>query len=318
MFCGGRKFLNNQRQRTVLPVWLAAAVLLTGLAGLPAWASSFPLGEVQVLGVVKSPQKARALVRLTSQQSEVLLGKGDMINGCTVSDILPGGVELNYQGQAMRLEVTDTTGETSATLVASTDATAEVADIGETPALMPLSGGASYDQSPADKVIQADSYKQAVVAPVKSISVYKPKKVAVNERPRFLKPMKGWVSSGFGNRRRPRTNSGLQGSYFHEGVDIAAPYGTKIYASAAGKVTAFGYNPYRGRYLIIDHGGGWETRYFHLYWRFVKEGAYVEAGQLIGREGNTGRSTGPHLHFEVRKNGQAQDPALFITQLRER
>lgn len=99
---------------------------------------------------------------------------------------------------------------------------------------------------------------------------------------------------------------------FHEGLDFVAGTGTPVYASAAGIVTAAEQTPDYGRIVKINHGAGLETRYAHASQLLVKAGDRVERGQMIARVGSTGRSTGAHLHFEVRLNGAALDPRKFL------
>lgn len=139
-------------------------------------------------------------------------------------------------------------------------------------------------------------------------------------RPEFRRPMPGWISSPFGLRRRPRGNErgGWVGSRNHPGVDIAAPFGTRVQAAADGRVVESGYSYHKGNYVVLQHSGGYSTRYYHLSRRYVKSGDYVKSGQRIGTEGSTGNSTGPHLHFEIRKNDEPLDPALFIPSLKKR
>ncbi|HKW79959.1 MAG TPA: M23 family metallopeptidase [Casimicrobiaceae bacterium] len=118
----------------------------------------------------------------------------------------------------------------------------------------------------------------------------------------------GWHSSNFGWRIDPFT--GLQS--FHEGIDFPADAGTPIEAAASGKVTFADVHPAYGKMIEIDHGNGLVSRYAHCSTLLVKEGDLVVAGQRIGLVGTTGRSTGPHLHFEVRLNGVPQNPAKFL------
>jgi len=123
-------------------------------------------------------------------------------------------------------------------------------------------------------------------------------------------PLEGYayLSSSYGWRRNPVT-----GRYaMHEGVDFPAPRGTPIEAAAGGVVTEAGPESGYGNMLEIDHGDGISTRYAHASELLVKKGDVVERGQLIARVGSTGRSTGSHLHFEVRLAGQPLDPKLFI------
>ena len=112
------------------------------------------------------------------------------------------------------------------------------------------------------------------------------------------------LTSRFGLRRHP-----LYGDLrSHSGVDLAAPYGTPVYAPSAGYVGSAGWAGGYGLMIAIDHPGGMETRYGHLSKVAVAGGQYVEAGTLIGYVGSTGDSTGPHLHYEIRINGQAINP----------
>lgn len=98
----------------------------------------------------------------------------------------------------------------------------------------------------------------------------------------------------------------------HEGIDLAAPKGTKIFSAADAVVTLSRYSKSAGNFIILNHNNGYTTTFMHLNKRFVKKGSTIKRGQLIGEVGSTGYSTGAHLHYEVRKNGNAYDPASFI------
>ena len=115
-------------------------------------------------------------------------------------------------------------------------------------------------------------------------------------------------TSNFGYRIDPFTGH----QTFHEGVDFAAESGTVINAAASGKVIYADFHPAYGKSVEIDHGNGLVTRYAHGSELLVKEGDLVVRGQRIARVGTTGRSTGPHLHFEVRLNGVPQNPGRFL------
>lgn len=115
-------------------------------------------------------------------------------------------------------------------------------------------------------------------------------------------------TSGFGNRLDPFTRS----LALHSGIDFRAPYGTPVKAVAGGKVIEAGWSGGYGRMVEIDHGFGITTRYAHLSSVAVKEGDRVEKGGLIGQVGSTGRSTGPHLHYEVRIDDDAANPQRFL------
>jgi len=121
-------------------------------------------------------------------------------------------------------------------------------------------------------------------------------------------PVSGTFTSGFGSRSSP----GGVGSTNHEGIDIAVPEGTPIRAAKGGTVIMASYNGGYGNYTCIDHGSGLSTCYAHQSSFAVSAGQQVRQGQVIGYSGNTGASTGPHLHFEVRINGVAQDPMAYL------
>jgi len=117
-----------------------------------------------------------------------------------------------------------------------------------------------------------------------------------------------WSASSFGWRIDPIT--GMQA--MHEGVDFMADIGTPIFAAAGGIVVAAEYHHQYGNMVEIDHGNDFITRYAHASRTMVKVGDVVQRGRKIGEVGSTGRTTGPHLHFEVRYKGVAQNPARFL------
>ena len=121
-------------------------------------------------------------------------------------------------------------------------------------------------------------------------------------------PTRGWVTSDFGVRLDPYTSERVM----HAGLDIAGPHGKEVIAPSDGIVVFAGVDGGYGNVLVIDHGYGIKTRYGHLSAVKVKAGEKVKRGQIIAALGNTGRSTGPHLHYEVRVNGIAQNPRKFI------
>ncbi len=121
-------------------------------------------------------------------------------------------------------------------------------------------------------------------------------------------PTRGWITSGFGYRIYPFTGE----TKFHEGIDISTRIGTDVYATADGIVTETSYDITYGNNIVIDHGFGFVTRYGHLSRIDVKAGDVVKRGQKIGEVGNTGFSTGPHLHYEVRINGVPVNPENYI------
>jgi murein DD-endopeptidase MepM/ murein hydrolase activator NlpD len=129
----------------------------------------------------------------------------------------------------------------------------------------------------------------------------------LNSTPTIL-PTQGWITSYFGQRISPY----LGRLKMHEGLDVGAPYGTPIVAPADGIITFSGEKAGFGKFVQIDHGYGIETIYAHSQALYVKPGQKIKRGHLLAAVGNTGHSTGPHLHYEVRVNGIAVDPLYFI------
>jgi murein DD-endopeptidase MepM/ murein hydrolase activator NlpD len=121
-------------------------------------------------------------------------------------------------------------------------------------------------------------------------------------------PVRGWLTSRFGPRISPFTGR----RQFHAGLDIAGARGMEIVAPARGRVEFVGQKGPLGNMVAIDHGFGIRTQYGHNDKVLVKRGEMVERGQVIARLGNSGRSTGPHLHYAVQLNGKAVDPIDFI------
>ena len=122
-------------------------------------------------------------------------------------------------------------------------------------------------------------------------------------------PVEGTLEGGFGGRRNPFGGAGYE---FHSGQDIEAPWGAPVIAGASGKVSFVGWQNGYGQLVIVDHGGGLTTRYGHLSHIDVELNQTVSRAQLLGKVGSTGRSTGPHLHYEVRINDQAVDPLPYL------
>jgi murein DD-endopeptidase MepM/ murein hydrolase activator NlpD len=122
-------------------------------------------------------------------------------------------------------------------------------------------------------------------------------------------PVMGKLESGVGGRRNPFGGRGFE---YHEGQDIDAAYGTPVQVAAPGRVIIAGRQRGYGNVVYVDHGGGLSTRYGHLSQIDVSLGQTVARGQTIGLVGSTGRSTGPHLHYEVRINNQPVDPRQYL------
>ncbi|MDJ0784836.1 MAG: peptidoglycan DD-metalloendopeptidase family protein [Desulfosarcinaceae bacterium] len=123
-----------------------------------------------------------------------------------------------------------------------------------------------------------------------------------------IRPTDGWITSRFGYRQSPFTGR----RELHKGLDISNRTGTPILATADGVVRSVGKNGLYGLTLVIDHGHGLQTRYAHLNKALKKKREHVKRGDVIAQMGSSGRSTGPHLHYEVRLNGVPVNPAKYI------
>lgn len=155
------------------------------------------------------------------------------------------------------------------------------------------------DESEEDDTPQSDSDDSR---PVPTIS-------AQNIPTMFpLGKAKGRISSEFGYRNHPT----YKFRKFHYGIDIAAPAGTSIYATAGGKVIQAGWTNGYGNYIVIEHAKGYKTAYAHLSRIGVKKGQQLKKGALIGKVGKTGVATGNHLHYEVIKNGKKVNPRPYF------
>lgn len=117
------------------------------------------------------------------------------------------------------------------------------------------------------------------------------------------------VSSGYGIRMDPFTRR----ASFHSGTDFAGKTGDAIYATADGTVSETGKDSMKGNYILLKHDYGWSTMYMHLSRIEVRQGDTIEKGERIGQMGSTGRSTGPHLHYEVWQHGSSVNPALYLS-----
>lgn len=123
-------------------------------------------------------------------------------------------------------------------------------------------------------------------------------------------PHFGIITSGYGHRENPFTGENVES---HKGLDIRGRYGEIVKSTASGRVIFAGRRGGYGNCIVIDHGNGFETYYGHLSRILVKEDQKINAGDKIGKIGSTGRSTGPHLHYEIHKNGKIINPRSFLT-----
>jgi murein DD-endopeptidase MepM/ murein hydrolase activator NlpD len=158
------------------------------------------------------------------------------------------------------------------------------------------------------RISDAEHDASAIMNSVAMLSSYLEDQQAMLSSTPSRAPAKGFISSIFGMRIDPFT--GL--AQMHAGLDFSANIGARVSATADGLVIYTGMDGAYGRNIRVDHGHGLVTGYGHLSKINVKVGEQVKRGQAIGAVGNTGRSTGPHLHYEVRLNGIPQDPHRFL------
>lgn len=205
---------------------------------------------------------------------------------------------------------------------------ADLLHIGEELFILPLNG--VYHQVEAGDTLEsiAEEYKVDIPAILESEynDIVDPEALAVGQMlivPGGSKPYVAQVvyagppppgaAQGSGNFMWPASGVITQGYWSgHRAIDIGAPCGTSIYASDSGYVSSVGWMGGYGNYIILSHGNGWETLYAHLSQILVRPNTSVQRGALIGRVGTTGRSTGCHLHFEIRQYGTKRNPFGFL------
>ena len=193
----------------------------------------------------------------------------------------------------------------------STDAIlGELQGIGIRPMMPEHSAGVGGPYLPASDGPDALSIVDDANAVVEALARFKAARLAIDLAP-VHRPLEGKTrtSSAFGNRKDPFT----KGKAFHSGIDFPAPSGTTVRSAGYGKVSFVGPKSGYGKVVEVSHGAGLLTRYAHLSAFLVKEGQTVETGTPIAKVGSTGRSTGPHLHFEVRRKEQAVDPGKYLS-----
>lgn len=146
-----------------------------------------------------------------------------------------------------------------------------------------------------DKILIPGRYEILPVVPYE-------KETQIVKENEFIWPLQGRITSFFGARGHRR----------HDGIDIAVPTGTAVKASRSGKVVMAKRRGGYGKFVEIAHGGGYTTRYGHNSKLLVKQGEKVKQGEVIAKSGSTGHSTGPHLHYEIRRKNKPQDPLYYL------
>lgn len=181
---------------------------------------------------------------------------------------------------------------------------------GSTASTTPVNAGTSTAQQPSTPT-QTPAQGQSTDTSTGK-STCSPRQTAIPEGQKLPlgSPLavKAPITSGYGERVDPITGKRST----HKGVDFSVPEGTDVFTPADGKVTDVSKGRLNGNWIKISHDGSYETLYLHLSEQFVKKGEKVQAGCRIGKSGNTGRSTGPHLHYTIWHNGKAIDPKRFL------
>jgi len=165
----------------------------------------------------------------------------------------------------------------------------------------------------AQNLSQLDAEAQSQENSLRALTGYFEDRQALLASAPSIWPVRGWVTSDFGFRLDPYTSDRTQ----HQGLDIANATGTPVVAPADGTVVFSNRESGYGNVLVLDHGNGIKTRYGHLNEFKVRAGDRVRRGTLVATVGNTGRATGPHLHYEVRVNGLPENPRKFILETGE-
>ncbi len=176
--------------------------------------------------------------------------------------------------------------------------------VGETLRIPTTTGPETIAKSPQSSTTSEAAHLLALQRHLERLPQTPPKK-----RHGFIWPVVGQLTSPFGERGHAMGGGGAQ---FHAGIDISVPTGTPVLAAQEGTVAFAGYNGAYGKVVKLDHANGFSTLYAHNSRLLVYVGQTIEAGQVICLSGSTGRSTGPHLHFEVHKDGWPVDPLPYL------
>jgi murein DD-endopeptidase MepM/ murein hydrolase activator NlpD len=185
-----------------------------------------------------------------------------------------------------------------------------IGPVGGPEATAPVPGTASHENPAAlpGRIASLENEAHRQEASLRELSEYFEDQKSMLASTPSIWPTQGWVTSDFGVRLDPYSAD----RSMHQGLDISTPHGQPVQTPSDGTVVFNGTEGGYGKVLVIDHGYGVKTRYGHLSETFVRLGERVSRGQKVAAVGNTGRSTGPHLHYEVRVNGIPENPRKFI------
>lgn len=288
----------------------APAVAPEEADGSQAWKYRLEFKELnlQLIGVATLQDQASCFIKSPGSSEQMIYAIGDVIGGYRVTAIDAQSVSFERGGARFQLALSSTPGsegtEPAASPAASFAAHGQVVSIKTADAKLKTR---TQKYATAKLIEDASDARKSGMGSGAEDGVSLPHGVFSND---FMIPVGGELSSGFGYRRHPMGG----GIRFHRGVDLAGPNGTPIKAAAAGRVVLV-FNSVAhdlGRHIVIKHNDEYETLYGHLSRVGVTLGQWVEKGEVIGKEGSTGNSTGPHLHFEIHRNKEAVNPLPYL------
>lgn len=286
-----------------MPVWFPGFVTLSIILLVVASAACFSLLSSLRLQYDISRKEIGQLTAVNSSQK------------VEIEKLQKNSLEIQKQLEENSRILADVKKAVGITPSESSDAVeAKSVSVDKSPSAILLKESTSPDLSASIEGIEADFASlseeiavqkeviNASLGPIKSQLAY------LMAKPSIM-PVTASITAGFGYRKNPFTSRGTE---FHKGIDFAASYGQKVVATGDGIVMFAGWNAGYGRMVIISHGYGLSTLYAHNSKLLVKQGDKVKKGQAISNAGNTGRSTGTHLHYEVKLNGKNVNPSAYL------
>ncbi len=310
------RYVSHKRSAFRIMICFTTIMLLLFLAVSPdLYAQTPEKPNINVMGVAEFQGRQTALIEDLNTGVCAFYRPGDLIYGWHLTSITSKGIQLEQNGKQIDFPI----------YIAPTVVLEGRKHLTESAnAVGPHLSFYNQEYSPTDLLDKTDLPKQVIEGKTKqsastvkqpeSLSVQTRKKESLRSsinlgRGQFVKPLSSYrITSNFGYRRHPV----YKRTRFHSGIDLAAPTGTRISAADSGQVVFAGWRGGYGRCVIIDHHNNYKTLYGHMSRILVSTGANVRRGSIIGAVGSTGVSTGPHLHFELRKNEQPVNPASKI------
>lgn len=256
-------------------------------------------------GLYFTYQEAHSLSLRTNQLNKEIADKKDELNS----------LQFHYQDIAERTEQTEEKIQQLASIQDAMNQLAEAAESDKTLAIGGTAEATNFTPKEGvanDEVSELSTIQQSIPTLVQNyeqtISELEELQEELASTPSIWPTEARRITSVYGTRVHPVTGR----KSIHDGLDIAGPYASEVYATADGRVTFADYNGTYGNMIRINHPSEYQTKYGHMTRLHVQDGDSVEKGDLIGEMGTTGRSTGVHLHYEVHKNGQAVDPVPYV------